>query len=68
MVKRFKYKVCTSWLFGPMMLTKNADPNKYRYIGFDPCLSILLPIGDWGKNVVILAKDNGLSRYTDNNK
>ena len=51
-----------------MTLTKNAHPNKYRYIGFDACLSISLPIGDWGKNVVILAKDNGLSRYTDNNK
>ena len=68
MVKRFKYKVCSRWLFGPMILTKNADPNRYRYFGFDACLSISLPICDWGKNVVILAKDNDLSKYTDNNK
>ena len=51
-----------------MILTKNADPNRYRYFGFDVCLSISLPICDWGNNVVILAKDNDLSKYTDNNE
>ena len=40
MVKRFKYKILLGdSLFGALKLTKNADPDKYRYggygVGFD---------------------------------
>ena len=40
-------------LFGAMKLAKNADPDKYRYngydIGFDARSKLLLPSGERGK-------------------
>ena len=41
-----------------MELTKNADPYKYGYsgydIGFDARPQFSLPEGSWGKNTIIL--------------
>lgn len=33
MAKRFKYRL-GNWLFGAVMLTKNADADKYGYSGY----------------------------------
>ena len=34
MIKKFRCKVCTRWLlFEAVWLYKNADPDKYGYIG-----------------------------------
>ena len=51
---KFNLKDC---LFGAVKLTKNADPNKYSYsgynIGFDSRSVFSIPNFDWGKNVII---------------
>ena len=50
----FTLKNC---LFGPVKLTKNADPDKYKYsgydIGFDSRSEFLFTDGSMGKNVII---------------
>ena len=56
-------------LFGPVKVTKNAEPSKYGYIGYgigyDACSQSLLLIGEYGKNV-IFGVDNSSSRHNDN--
>ena len=46
-----------NWLFGSVKLTKNIDPDKYKYsdysIGFDSCSEYLLSDGSYGKSVII---------------
>ena len=55
-----------------MKLTKNADPNKYGYsgyeIGFDALSQFLLPDGSWGKNVIIFGVHNSSSVHVENKK
>ena len=45
------------YLFGAVKLTKNANPNKYSYsgynVGFDSRSIFSIPNFDWGKNVII---------------
>ena len=59
-------------LFGVFKLTKNADPDKYRYngygIGFDARSQFLLSNSEWGKNDVIFGVDNSSSVHGDNRK
>ena len=44
-------------LFGSEKLTKNADPDKYKYssysIGFDSCSEFLFTDRSYGRNVII---------------
>ena len=58
-------------LFGVLKLTKNANPDKYGYIGYGCGLyarsQFLLPNGDWDKYVVISDVDNSLSVHANNN-
>ena len=48
-------------LFGSVKLTKNADPDKYKYsgygIGFDSCSELLFIDGGMRKNVIIFGAD-----------
>ena len=48
-------------LFRPVTLTKNADPDKYKYsgygIGFDYRSEFSFTDGSFGKNVIIFAAD-----------
>ena len=57
-------------LFGSLKLTKNADPDKYKYSGcgirFDSPSEFLLTDGGMGKNVVIFGADMSSSVYIDN--
>ena len=50
-------------LFGAVKLTKNADPDKYKYSGygvkFDSRSEFLLSDGNMGKNVIIFGADMG---------
>ena len=59
-------------LFGAFKLTKNPDPDKYRYngygIGFDARSQFLLSNSEWGKNDVIFGVDNSSSVHDDNRK
>ena len=52
-------------LFGAVKLTKNADPDNYKYssygIGFDSCSRFSWTDGRWGKNVIIFGVDNSSS-------
>ena len=54
------------------MLTKNADPDKYKYsgysIGFDSRSKFSLDDGSIGKNVVIFGVDMSSSVRIDNKK
>ena len=56
--------------FGSVKLTKNADPDKYKYIGysigFDSCSEFLFIDGSIGKNVIIFGADMGSSPHIDN--
>ena len=65
----FTLKDC---LFGSVKLTKNADPDKYKYsgygIGCDSHLEFSLPDGSMGKNVIILGVDMSSSVHIDNKK
>lgn len=52
-------------------LTKNNDPNKYGYSGYDirfNALSVFSITGEFGKNVVIFVLDNSSSVHVDNKK
>ena len=66
-VTNFIIKDC---LFGAVKLTKNSDPDKYSYsgfdIGFDSRFSSIL--NSWGKNVTIFGVDNSSSVLDDNKK
>ena len=59
-------------LFGAVKLTKNADPDKYSYsgydIGFDSRPRFSYPDFDWGKNVVIFGVDNNSSVHDYNDQ
>ena len=55
-----------------MKLTKNTDPDKYSYsgydIGFDSYSLFSNPNFDWRKNVVIFRVDNSSQVNIDNKK
>ena len=57
-------------MFGAVKLTKNADPDKYKYtgyiIGFYSRSEFSLPDGSMGKNVIIFKVDMGSSIDIDN--
>ena len=57
-------------LFGSVKLTKNADPDKYKYagysIGFDSRSAFLFTDGNYGKNVIIFGADMISSVHVDN--
>ena len=57
-------------LFGSVKLTKNADPDKYKYsgcsIGFDSRSEFLFKDGNMGKNVIISGADMSSSVHIDN--
>ena len=60
-------------LFGAVQLTTNADPNKYKYSGydneFDASGSFTFPDGSgFGKNVIISGVDTSSSVHIDNKK
>ena len=59
-------------MFGAAKLTKNADPNKYKYsgydIGFDSRSEFLLPDSSMDKNVIIFGVDMSSSVHIDNKK
>ena len=63
----FTFKDC---LFGSVKLTKNADPDKYKYSGhsirFDSHSFSLLPDGSVGRNVIIFEADMSSSVHIDN--
>ena len=56
-------------LFGTINLTKNADPDKYRYSGYDIAFNALpnfwLPDSSWSKNVIIFGINNSSSARFD---
>ena len=57
-------------LFGSVKLTKNADPDKYKYtgygIGFDSRSEFLFTDGSYGKNIIIFGVDMNSSVHVDN--
>ena len=57
-------------LFGSVKLTKNADPDKYKYsgygIGFDSRLEFSFTDGSMGKNVIIFGADMSSFVHIDN--
>ena len=59
-------------MFGAVRLTKNADVDKYQYlgyeIGFDRKSSFSFPNGEFGSNVVIFGADVSSSVHVDNKK
>ena len=59
-------------LFGAVILTKNADIDKYGYsgygIGFDRRSSFSFPGGGFGQNVIIFGVDMSSSAHIDNKK
>ena len=59
-------------LFGAVMLTKNADIDKYGYsgygIGFDRKSSFSFPDGGFGQNIIIFGVDMSSSIHIDNKK
>ena len=61
-----------NYLFGAVILTKNADIEKYKYsgygIGFDRRSSFSFPSGGFGQNVLIFGPDMTSSIHTDNKK
>ena len=65
----FALKDC---LFGSVKLTKNADPDKYKYsscgTGFDSRSEFSLSDGSVGKNVIIFGVDMSSSMQIDNKK
>ena len=65
----FTLKNC---LFGSLKLTKNADPDKYKYssysIGFDSRSEFPFPDGTMAKNVIIFRADVGSSVPLDYEK
>ena len=69
MAKRLKYRL-GNWLFGAVMLTKNADADKYGYsgygIGFDARSEFSWSGSSRGKNAVIFGADISSSVHVDN--
>ena len=61
-----------SCLFGAVILTKNADIDKYQYsgyrIGFDRKSSFSFPGGGFGQNVIIFGADMSSSAHIDDKK
>ena len=57
-------------MLGAVKLTKNNNPNKYSYlgyeIGFDSRSIFSIPNFDWGKNVFIFGVDMSSSVHTNN--
>ena len=57
-------------LFGNVKITKNADPNKYPYLGygtkFDSCSLFSIPNFDWGENVIVFGVDMSSSVHPNN--
>ena len=57
-------------LFGSVKLTKNADPDKYKYsgyaIGYDSPSEFSLNDGSVGKNVIIFGVDMSSSMHINN--
>ena len=57
-------------MFGSVKLTKNADPDKYKYsgyrIGFDLCWFYLLPDNTTRRNIIIFGADINSSVHIDN--
>ena len=64
--KDFTLGIC---LFGAVKLTKNADPDKYKYssygTGFDSCSQFSWIDRSLGKNVIIFGVHNSSSVYID---
>ena len=56
-------------LFDAVKLTKNTDPDKYKYsgysIGFDSHSQFSWTDGNYGKNVIIFGGDNSSSMHID---
>ena len=59
-------------LVGPVILTKNANFDKYQYsgygIGFDRRGSFLFQVGGFGRNLITFGVDMSSSVYIDNKK
>ena len=59
-------------MFRSVRLTKNADPDKYKYssygIGFDSHSQFLFTDGSMGKNVIIFGADMSSSVHVDNKR
>ena len=59
-------------LFGPVILTKNVNFDKYQYsgygIGFDRRGSFLFQIGGFGRNLITFGVGMSSSVYIDNRK
>ena len=59
-------------LFGYVKLTKNADPDRYKFSGygirFDSRSEFSLSDGSVGKNVIFFGADMRLYMYIDNKK
>ena len=62
----FTLKNC---LFGSVKLTRNADPDKYKYsgygIGFGSRSEFLFTDGSMGRNVIIFGADMSSSLHID---
>ena len=60
----------SNWFFGSVKLTKNADPDKYKYsscgIGLDSHSEFSLPDGSMGRNANIFGADISSSKHVDN--
>ena len=56
--------------FGSAKLTKNTDPNKYKYSGygirFDSCLEFSYTDGSTGQDIIIFRTDTRPSDHIDN--
>ena len=57
-----------NYLFGSIDLTKNTDPDKYKWLRHRILFSFRIVIYIWkhGKNVIIFGADMSLSVYIDN--
>ena len=57
-------------LSGSVKLTKNGDPGKYKYSGYNTGLDfrseLLFTDGSYGKNVIIFGADMSSSVHVDN--
>ena len=64
--------VLENCLFGKIKMTKNVDPDKYKYqghgIGFDSTGTFTHPNGGTGKNVIIFGVDMTNSKHANNKK
>ena len=62
--------ILNNCLFGPVKLTKNADPDKYKYSGysieFDSRSELSFMDGSMGRNVIIFGADMSISVHVDN--